>query len=627
MPAAANPLVPAEIRVTESGDPISLRFDDVYHSAQNGLAETRHVFLQGSGLPRRWQDRDRFTIVETGFGSGLNFLAVWNEWRRSAPAASRLHYLSAEKHPLTRADLELALGRWSELKPLARELLRAYPPLIPGFHRLHFDRGRVNLTVLLGDAAEMLDGLAARADAFFLDGFAPSKNSAMWSDAVFRELARIAAPGATVATYTVAGDVRRGLEAAGFRVRKRPGFGAKREMLAGCFAGGAGPASGAVPAARRATVIGAGLAGTACAERLAERGWSVDLVERHEGPAREASGNPAGVLRPALTADWGPRNRITAAASLYARNQLLSLEHLGAQPAWAAGGVLQLARSEGQLESFRRGLERMALPREFARLVDTDEGSRLCGATVAGPGVWFEPGCWASARGVCEARLQAAGAAVHRIFHRAVVSLERGQGEWRVLDGDGSVIAAAPVLVLANAAAAGALAGAPDLPLRRVRGQSTLVPAPAGRPLRAAVCREGCITPALSGFHCVGASFGENDPDPLPRGEDDAANLARIERMLPGFTAGLDPAAVVGWVGFRTMSPDRLPILGALGQDEGLYACLALGARGLAWSALAGELVASQITGEPLPLERDLAAALGPERFPVQVREMGAEPS
>lgn len=613
MPVSANPLVPAAIRIAESGDPFSLNFGDVYYSAQDGLAETRHVFLRGSGLPQRWRERERFTIVETGFGSGLNFLAAWNEWRRSAPAASRLHYLSAEKHPLTRADLALVLGRWSELEPLAEELLRAYPPLVPGFHRLHFESGRVTLTLLLGDAAAMLGQLEAKADAFFLDGFAPARNPDIWSDSVLQELARIAAPGATLATYTVAGKVRRGLVAAGFQVGKHPGFGSKREMLAGRFMGALAPEH--APRERHAIVIGAGLAGTACAERLAARGWSVDLIERHAGPAWEASGNPAGVLRPALTADWGARNRITGAASLYARNQLLALEQVGANLAWAASGVLQLSRSEGQLESFRRAVERMALPREFARVVEAEEGSRLCGAQVSGPGVWFETGCWASAPGVCEARLEAAGAAVRRIFQRAAVEVQRGQGEWRVLDAHGLAIAVAPVLVLANAAEAGALAGAASLPLRRVRGQSTLVPAPAGKQLHAAVCREGCITPALSGFHCVGASFGENDPDPMPRGEEDAANLARIDCMLPGFAAGLDPAAVSGWVGFRAMSPDRLPILGALG-DEGLFACVALGARGLAWSALAGELVASQITGEPLPLERELAAALGPGRFP-----------
>ncbi|MBL8541652.1 MAG: tRNA (5-methylaminomethyl-2-thiouridine)(34)-methyltransferase MnmD, partial [Betaproteobacteria bacterium] len=172
---------PASLRLREDGVPYSERFQDVYFSAAGGLAETRHTFLLGNGLPERWTRAERFTIIECGFGTGLNFLATWQAWRSSAPAAARLHYVAVEKHPLSRADLERAAASWSELAVLSRALREVYPPAVPGFHRLHFDRDRVALTLLFGDAATMLAQLDARADAFFLDGFAPSKNPEMWT--------------------------------------------------------------------------------------------------------------------------------------------------------------------------------------------------------------------------------------------------------------------------------------------------------------------------------------------------------------------------------------------------------------------------------------------------------------
>src|SRR5215470_3912065 len=224
-------VVPARLERDARGVPFSARFDDVYHSADGGLAQARHVFLEGNALPGRWRDRPAFTIVETGFGIGLNFLATWHAWRADPRRPARLHYVSLEKHPFERDDLAAALAPFEELRPLASALTRTWPPPIAGFHRLHFEGGRLALTLLLGDASDCLPRLEARADALLLDGFAPARNPEMWSPEVVRELARIAAPGATLATWTVAGGVRASLSDAGFRVEKREGFGTKREML------------------------------------------------------------------------------------------------------------------------------------------------------------------------------------------------------------------------------------------------------------------------------------------------------------------------------------------------------------------------------------------------------------
>ena len=295
-------LATARLAHDASGTPYSPDFQDVYHSAHGGFQQARHVFLEGNGLPHRWRGRASFAIVETGFGIGLNFLATWEAWRADASRSRRLHFVSIENRPFAADALAAALEPFSEAAPLARALLAVWPPALAGFHRLHFDAGRVILTLLFGDAADLLPQLVARADALYLDGFAPARNPQMWTPQVVRELARVARPGATLATWTVAGGVRHVLADAGFRVEKRAGFAAKREMLQGVRDGVEEAPAG--PRERRALIVGGGLAGTLAAERLAARDWDVEVLEERSGHAPPAAGlvRPIANLRDALNA-------------------------------------------------------------------------------------------------------------------------------------------------------------------------------------------------------------------------------------------------------------------------------------------------------------------------------------
>ncbi|MBC8023274.1 MAG: tRNA (5-methylaminomethyl-2-thiouridine)(34)-methyltransferase MnmD, partial [Burkholderiales bacterium] len=190
----------ASLARSGDGTAFSDEFQDVYHSTQGGLAQSRHVFLAGNALPDRWRGRDAFVILETGFGLGLNFLAAWHAWRADPSRPRRLHFISVESRPLDAKDLASALASFDELAPLSRALCASWPPPLAGFHRLHFDGGNVILTLLLGDAMTVLPQLVACVDAFFLDGFSPAKNPGIWSPEVVRELARIAARDATLAT-------------------------------------------------------------------------------------------------------------------------------------------------------------------------------------------------------------------------------------------------------------------------------------------------------------------------------------------------------------------------------------------------------------------------------------------
>ncbi|MEM0987391.1 MAG: tRNA (5-methylaminomethyl-2-thiouridine)(34)-methyltransferase MnmD [Pseudomonadota bacterium] len=218
--------------------PLSPRYGDSYYARSDGLAETRHVFLDGNDLTARFAEGGDFQIAELGFGTGLNFCAAALAWQQVAPAGTRLAFTSFEAFPLAPEDMARALARWRQIaieagcvvaarrldaaEAASASMWRA-PNILPG----------VDLCLVIGDARETLPDWTGKADAWFLDGFAPAKNPEMWGDALLAQVYAHTAPGGTFATYSAAGPVRRALGAAGFDVTRRPGFGQKREMLTG----------------------------------------------------------------------------------------------------------------------------------------------------------------------------------------------------------------------------------------------------------------------------------------------------------------------------------------------------------------------------------------------------------
>ncbi|MCH2241519.1 MAG: tRNA (5-methylaminomethyl-2-thiouridine)(34)-methyltransferase MnmD, partial [Aquabacterium sp.] len=226
-----HPIVPAELAWTTAPDgtplPTAPAFGDVYHAAAGAFAQARHVFLAGNGLPARWAGRERFVVLETGFGLGNTFLATWAAWRDDPARCERLIFVSLDKHPPRQADLRRTHAA-SEAPELARQLVEAWPPLTPNLHMLSFEAGRVQLILGFGDIADLLPALVLQADAFYLDGFAPARNPDMWAGPLLQRLHRLAAPGATAATWSAARGVRDALAAAGFTVERTPGFAGKR---------------------------------------------------------------------------------------------------------------------------------------------------------------------------------------------------------------------------------------------------------------------------------------------------------------------------------------------------------------------------------------------------------------
>ena len=639
----------------QDGQPVSRRYGDRYFSRESGLEETRHVFLDGNRLRERWSvlaplgRQARFTIGETGFGSGLNFAAAWRLWDELAPAGACLRYISVERDPLVAADIARTLGLWPELASYAEALLAQWSALPPGWHRFVLGGGRVLLTLAVGDVRAVLPRLDATVDAWFLDGFAPAKNPAMWEPEVLATVARLSAPGATLSTYTVAGDVRRGLETVGFTVQKGRGFGRKREMMRGALAARL-PSPWRAPwfarpaprgGERQAAVIGAGLAGTATAFSLAARGWAVTLVDRHGALAAEASGNRMGTLYARLSPHATALSEL-AAAGLDHTARILPAAGLEAGADFDACGVLQLEYDD-QERMHQSRLGAQGWPREFLARLDQPDASARAGLELPTGGLLFPRAGWVCPPALC--RAFAAHPSVRVALGRAAVHLRRSGDGWAIHDDTGP-IASAPVVVIAASVGSTGFAETAHLPLRAIRGQLTLVPeTPASRALRVVLCGDGYIAPAVGGTHSLGATHKFRDLSTDVTAAEHAENLGKLARLAPTLYAALDgdrmqAMQLAGRAALRCSSPDYLPIIGPvveaarfaaayarLSHDatlaldspapwlEGLYVNTAHGSRGLVTAPLSGEVLAAYLDDEPAPLPGSVIEAVHPSRF------------
>ncbi|WP_426125406.1 bifunctional tRNA (5-methylaminomethyl-2-thiouridine)(34)-methyltransferase MnmD/FAD-dependent 5-carboxymethylaminomethyl-2-thiouridine(34) oxidoreductase MnmC [Pseudomonas sp. PSPC2-3] len=651
-----NPVTHAQLDWDDQGRPHSRVFDDVYFSDQSGLEETRYVFLEQNRLQARFAALPaggRLVIGETGFGTGLNFLCAWQLFEQHAVAGARLHFVSVEKYPLSHADLQRALLLWPELQPFAAQLLAQYIAIHPGFQRLVLDNGRVTLTLLIGDALEQLPQLDAQIDAWFLDGFAPAKNPDMWTAELFAELARLAAPGSTISTFTSTGWVRRLINAAGFKMKRTPGIGHKWEILRGEFLGW--PAETPLPAAgkpwfarpaplhgeRSALVIGGGLAGCTTAASLAARGWNVSLLERHARLAEEASGNPQGVLYLKLSAHGTALSQLILSGFGHTRRLL---EHLHRGVDWDGCGVLQLAFNAKEAE--RQAQLAAAFAPGLLQPLDQAQAQARAGVALEHGGLFFPEGGWVHPPALCE--WQARHPLINVLTHHEALELQRVDGQWQALAGD-TLLASATVVVLAGAAEIKRFPFSAELPLKRIRGQITrLAQTPDSQALATVVCAEGYVAPARLGEHTLGASFDFKSDDLTPTVAEHVGNLEMLQEISVDLAHRLHADTLAadqleGRAGFRCTSPDYLPIIGpladralfdqayaALRKDarqppeaecpwlDGVYINSGHGSRGLVTAPLCAELLAAWLDDEPLPLPRSVADACHPNRFAVR---------
>lgn len=577
----------------DDGAPRSGRFDDVYFSKEDGLAESRAVFLAGCDLPNAWAGRRHFTLAELGFGTGLNIVALLDLWRQERPADGHLHVLSVEGFPLSRDEAARALSAWPEMEAVSQALLDRWPAGTPGFHRVSLPEFGATLDLAVGDVQWALTQWSGQADAWFLDGFAPSTNPGMWSDAVMDAVAARSAPGARVATFTVAGAVRRGLAERGFQVDKRPGHGRKRERLEARLPG---TMLEALPPT--VVVIGAGIAGASLARAFAALGHRATVVEAEHAGAG-GSGFPAALVTPRL--DAGDSEIAALHAQALARAGAL---YAAVPEAVVAHGVLQLEQAARDAGRYRKIADQDLWPAGTMTVVDAATASAHLGEGVETGGLMMASALAVRPAPVLEAWLSEA--------NRVTASVERIEQTakgWRLLSAEGDLILAADVVVVA--AGWGTAALADYLPLSPVRGQADWVDVEA-ETFVPPVAWGGYRVPTGEGF-LFGATHDRGRVDTAASAEDTARNLATLSARLPE-TAVLMPGTMHSRAAIRATTPDRLPLAGAVPDRPGLYVLGGLGSRGFCVAPLLAEHVAALATGTPSPLPNDLAARLYPGR-------------
>jgi tRNA 5-methylaminomethyl-2-thiouridine biosynthesis bifunctional protein len=626
---------PAALAFDAHGAPMSERYGDVYASRDGALGQARHVFLAGTACADRWRGRDQFVVLENGFGLGVNFLATWQAWQDDPARPHRLHFVSIERHPLPATAFALAVP--PELRDLAALLAAQWPPATAGLHRCEFEQGRVALTLAFGDARSVAPELRLGADAIFLDGFAPDRNPEMWDAALLRSIARLARADCRVATWSTARAVRAALSEAGFELELARGFGSKRQMLVGRYAPRYVVRRHAPPPARAgersAIVIGAGLAGAACAHALARRGWSVRVIDSAR-PSGGASSLPWGLMHPQFAVDDNLLARLTRAGSEAAACALARVApdgvHAG-ETVWQRDGFFQLV-DEADAPRWRSALGELGLPDAYVEWLTATQAADRVGRAPARSGLWWPEGRVVSPVRWIRALLDDRSIAVTQATADALV---RDGDQWRVAGTRGETIACAAMVVVAAASDAPRLLASATLPVQEVPGQVTFIRADELQSLRAALGGDGTLLRAPDGQLAVGATYETPlgiGSAPLDERMASRSNLARLERLL----AMPVEARVEGrYAGARCVARDRLPYVGAV-ADEGeaaarsaelrgahfddlprrtqLFASFAHGSRGLTFVALAGELIAALAEGEPLPVERALADAVDPGR-------------
>lgn len=652
-----TPIQSANLGFNEEGTPVSREFDDVYFSNDNGLEETRYVFLGGNRLNERFTAHDRalFIVGESGFGTGLNFLTLWqafDEFCVKQPSATlqRLHFISFEKYPLTSGDLKMAHSHWPELAEYAEELQQRWPLPFSGCHRLLLAQGRITLDLWFGDINELIpqldDTLNHQVDAWFLDGFAPSKNPDMWTPQLFNAMAKLARSGGTLATFTSAGFVRRGLIDAGFSMVKSKGFGRKREMLTGVMENALTTpaqtpwyARPAVQGNNEVAIVGGGIASALLSLALLRRGWKVTLYCEDSAPAQGASGNRQGALYPLLSTHDSALAQFFPAAFTFAR-RLYDALPVEFDHDWC--GVTQLGWDEKSRHKIELMLS-LELPEALAHAVSEPTVAAQCGLETNSGGISYPLGGW-----LCPAQLTASaldlaqqqGLTTH-YCHR-VNALKKSQTGWELSFADLPAQQHVAV-VLANGHQITQFEQTEKLPVSAVGGLVSHIPtSPSLSKLRQVLCYDGYLTPVnpKNQQHCVGASYHRGVEDIHYNEEDQQHNRQRLIDCFPEqqWPLEVDISGGEARCGVRCATRDHLPMIGSVPDYratlesyanlvdesenakaspvyENVFMLGGLGSRGLCSAPLAAEILAAQMSDEPIPMDSATLAAINPNRF------------
>ena len=624
------------LRFKDPKTPVSERFDDVYFADEVGVDESVYVYLEGTGALKAMREgAPCIRIAEVGFGVGLNFVLTLKAFLKETNESQSLHYVSAEQFPIEKEDLVQLYSAYPDLFPYAEKFLEQYPILTPGVHRLHLANHRVTLDLLIGDATDLFEKTDFRADFWYWDGFAPSKNPDAFSDALFTAVKKRSNIGACGTSFTAAGWVRRGLETLGFDVAKRPGFGKKRECI---IATGPAPLPDLTPPwfsrvqfevlkdkSQTIAILGAGLAGSAIARALADRGYAVEVYDPN-GIAGRASSNSAALFNVQLSKLPNPISRF----------------------------------SQSSLAAFLRELKTLKIPTQMG-IDRKDPTAAECLDGCDYPENFYEKttdGVFLPECGIIHPQVLCATRLNHPLisvkFDR-ITKIERIDSQFKFFNSEHVQIGVASHVVYALGA------DTPleetllndslvqELPLRAIRGQTILLkPTESSRKLTQTRVEDGYVSPVAPdvtghAFHLIGATYQAKEVLPDQEKIDTEKLLNEAKLKWTEFAECNESSVVSTKVGYRASTPDKLPLIGPLGGHEfakqnfelalkgGKFPALpalhvsprewvftGLGSRGVTFSSLGAEILAAQMTGESLPIEHDLMEHIHPIRFTIR---------
>lgn len=653
--------IQAELDWSEQGLPLSTHFSDVYYAREDALGESNHVFIQGSNLSQRWShpppnnhNNNCFVIAEMGFGAALNFLLCWRLWHEHPQRHAgwgRLHYLALEQYPLSLEDLSKLHLLWPDLAQYSMPLRQWYRADCSGWQRMLLAPD-VCLDLFIGDATMELRKRSANdqpVDAWLLDGFSPDKNPELWSDSLFQLMARHSHETSSVATYSCAGHVRRGLQQAGFNVSKAPGFANKRHMLS-CeqFNGdNIKPDPGELSEpwfkleranhrTREAVIVGAGLAGCHTARSLARRGWRVRVLDAGNSPGNGASGIPQLALRCRLFSQHSWSACFYLQAFCFASRFFQAIQH-DAASGWHGSGVMQLADAMNK----RKSLHPTAISRLYpASVVQVDTGPESIMGSLSNGAYWFTEGGWVDPVILCNRLLATDGIEVR--YGQSVQKLQRDENQWLLLGEQDQRLDAAEVVVIACGAHAANFAQTAALEYELTAGQCTVVhTSSALADVDSVIAGSRTVFPAANDLHTIAASYRPTEKHPQADEDSDRENLTALADMFSKTTEDFNQHASA--VAVRANTRDRLPTVGQLpdfatmknqyselsrnanrqfaepgAYHRGLYLSSGHGSNGLSTCPLAGEILASMINGDSLPVAQEIMNILNPCRFLIQ---------
>ena len=659
----------------DNGAPYSKTFDDIYFDSKTGCEQSKTVFIKANNIIERLQNNNEvFTIAETGFGTGLNFLLTLevysnlfckgfskNQFLKKIEE-KKLHFISVEKYPLTKKCLAQSLKLFPHLEVFYNQLLQQYPEDITTIQTnsisFEFFNKAVSLTLYIGDATETYSSLSAPKegliDAWYLDGFSPRKNPDMWSIALFTQIARLAKEQSTLSTFTIAGFVRRQLIDVGFRLQKIETSGVKKEVLQAVYQQSKTIGKGyqvrpRIVKPQHVAIIGGGIASACAAYFLTTQGVKVTLYCKDSTVAQGASGNAIGALFPLLHQKKDDISEFYETAYWRALTLYNSLLEQGFNFSHEWCGLLEVSYKEALTKRQNLFDEIQAWPKNLIHSVTAEQAKEISGLPLKNGGLFMPSAGWIAPKELVSALLSAAKT-TNRLRVETSIEVEsltqNPDLTWQLDTKKNSKKAQIKesVVIICGGADSIHINNMNKLPLTSVRGQITSMKTNNGiGKLSTVICHKGYLTPAHNNIHCIGATFDKNSFDITENNAGNEFNLNMLNQCLPKIIDWTTDDVVSAKARLRCMTPDHLPMVGAMPEVDkhttiyahlrkdknwkfyesaptvsNLYVLTGLGARGLCSAPLTAEILAADICGTPYPVNSKMLFNLSPNRFVIR---------